>query len=125
MVPAALIEALQSVIMGHHRSWVAFKHGTCVVLNRPEGDLVETAKEVLRELSANTAPQAHDAVIPPPDHPGWIVTAPDTRVLTYIDPSEASADASDADVAALARDKRTRDATDLEVIHVEAKRQAG
>nr|MDT0658652.1 hypothetical protein [Micromonospora sp. DSM 115978] len=46
---AELVETWRRIIVGDHKSWVLFTHGTCVVLVDPGNDLADQAIAILRE----------------------------------------------------------------------------
>lgn len=122
-MPETLVETLQGIIIGPLRSWVAFRQGSCVVFTRPEGDLEEAARRILREWGpvrgGEEDPSAAFTVVTLPDHPGWIVTCHHPDLLTYVAPEEVGKAASEREVGLFGRSKRERDAAELEVVHVE------
>jgi len=114
------------IILGDGKSWVVFANGTCVVLPEPDpaDDLAQRAVEILREFGPVYAgsPAGDFGTITLDPGPGWVVYGHHNDVLTYVDPAEAP-DTSDLAVGLYGRGKRDRDGHDLEVVHVEDKRQ--
>jgi hypothetical protein len=114
------------IIVGDHKSWVLFEHGTCVIVVDPAEDLAGQAVEILREYGPVVAgtPAGDFNTITLDAAPGWVVTGHHPDVLTYVSPTEAEEDASTLAVGLTGRSKRDRDGTELNVIHVEDKRPA-
>ena len=121
-----LIAAWRGIINGPEKSWVLFGNGTCVILMRPQADLAEQARELLREwgpVQAGT-PSGDFATIEL-DAGGWAVTGHHNDILTYVGPDEfESEDPGDMLVGLLGRSRRAQDAEELRVIHVEDRRPA-
>ncbi len=123
MVP--LIDIWRSIILGSGKSWVLFKHGTCVIFVTPEADLPGKAVELMKGWGpVHAGGAAGDfGVIKTSDAPGWAVTSHHNDILTYVGPDEVGGDsASDLIVGLTGREKRNEDAQELEIIHVEDKR---
>ena len=115
-----LVETWRRIITGDGKSWVAFEHGTCVVLAAPGDDLPARAVEILREYGPvhTGTPAADFGTIHLEDAPGWVVTGHHPDVLTYVAPGEVTQ--PDNLVVGLAgRAKRDRDGHELKVVHVE------
>jgi hypothetical protein len=118
------------IILGDHKSWVAFAHGTCVVLPDPEpdADLAAVAVDILRRFGPVVAgsPAGDFGTITLRPGPGWAVYGHHNDVLTYVGPEEvdASEEPQSLTIGLLGRSKRGRDGTELTVVHVEDKRQA-
>jgi hypothetical protein len=124
---AQLIEAWRRIVVGDSKSWVLFSHGTCVIIIQPEVDLRAQAVELMREFGPVHAgsPAGDFSVITLTGHPGWAVTCHHNDILTYVASEELSADKRDnLTIGLFGRGKRDRDAIELEVIHVEDKRNA-
>lgn len=120
-----LIEAWRGIIVDAGKSWVLFSHGTCVIVRRPWIDLRAQAVELMREYGPVQAgsPAGDFNVITLTGHPGWAVTCHHNDLLTYVAPEELNADMRhDVMIGLFGRYKRDRDAAELEVIHVEDKR---
>jgi hypothetical protein len=113
------------IIQGDGKSWVAFAHGTCVVLPDPEPgvDLAAQAVDILREYGpVHVGTPAGDfGTITLDPGPGWVVYGHHDDVLTYVGPDEVS-DTGDLAVGLYGRDKRDADGHELHVVHVEDKR---
>ncbi len=122
----ALIDTWRKIIVGDQKSWVLFQNGTCVILMEPEPDLAQQAVALLREwgpVHAGT-PSADFSIIELAEHPGWVVTCHHNDILTYVSPEEFSTEApNELMIGLLGRQLRDQDASELEVIHVEDKRQ--
>lgn len=113
------------VVVGDGKSWVVFRHGTCVVLPapRPRADLAAAAVRILRRYGPVQAgtPAGDFEVVTLDPGPGWVVLGHHPDVLNYVDPGEVS-DGDDAFVGLLGRAGRDRDGRELEVAHVEDRR---
>ena len=122
-----LVATWRQIIVGDEKSWVLFKHGTCVVLAEPGGDdLAGQAEAVLREFGPVRpgSPAAAFGTIPLESAPGWVVTGQHPDVLTYVSPGEVSQTDDNLNLAVglTGRAKRDQDARDLTITHVEDKR---
>lgn len=120
-VERSLADAWRRIIVGEGKSWVAFEHGTCVILIEPEHDLTAHATRLLAEwgpVQAGT-PSGDFSVIPLANDPGFVVTCHHPDILAYVSPEEVGDEPSEVAVGLLGREKRDRDAHELRVIHVE------
>ena len=120
-----LIEIWRSIIVGDKKSWVLFKHGTCIILVDPEMDLRAQALALMQEWGpVHAGSSAGDfGVVSLRDAPGWVVTSHHNDILTYVGPDEFEGGAAnDVTVGLIGRDKRDRDAREHEIIHAEDKR---
>lgn len=125
--PAQLIEAWRRIDILEKKSWVLFSHGTCVIVTEPQLDIRAQAVELMRKHGPVHAgsPAGDFSVVTLTGYPGWIVTCYHTQIATYVTPDELSANMmGDMAIGTFGRDKRHRDAFDLEVIHIEDKRNA-
>jgi hypothetical protein len=123
-----LIDIWRSVIVGDEKSWVLFKHGTCVILMEPEADLSAQALALMREWGpVHAGCSAGDfSTIDLDSAPGWVVTSHHNDILTYVSPDEVEqSDPGDVLVGLIGRGKRGEDALELEIIHVEDRRPTG
>jgi hypothetical protein len=125
MLEHELAGVWRRIIRGEGKSWVVFKHGTCVVLPAPgpADDLARQAVDVLREYGPVHAgsPAGDFGVITLEPGPGWVVYGHHNDVLTYVGPDEV-ADSTDLAVGLYGRGKRNRDGHELTIVHVEDKR---
>jgi hypothetical protein len=69
------------------------------------------------------SPAGDFSVIKLEDDPGWVVTGHHPDMLNYVSPEEVGEAPSDVSVGLLGRSKRARDASELQIIHVEDRRQ--
>ena len=103
-----------------------FAQGTCVVFLKGQTDLRAQAIELLRRwgpVQVGTAAGDFN-VIHLDAHPGWVVTCHHPDILTYVSPQELPGNSgSDLAIGLYGRGKRDWDASELEVVHVEDKRQ--
>ena len=121
-----LIETWRSIIVGDQKSWALFKYGTCVILMEPEQDLAQQATALLKEWGpVHPGTSAGDFSVIELEHPGWVVTSHHNDILTYVSPDEFTTEApEELMIGLLGRQLRDQDASELEIIHVEDKRQA-
>jgi len=107
------------------RAWVLFRHGTVVVFAESAPDIRYVAIAMLRKWGPVRAgcPAGDFAISTSDRHSGWIVHCHHPDILTYVDPEELEhlpGGAPDAvQVGLSGRNKRDRDAAQLEVVHVE------
>ncbi|MFJ3309742.1 hypothetical protein ACIPSA_43445 [Streptomyces sp. NPDC086549] len=115
-----LIDAWRRLLTGSGKSWVLFEHGTCVVLEEPEGPLDERATEILREFGPVHVggPAGDFRVLELKNDVGWLVTGHHPDVVTFVALDE-SEDPSHLAVGMHGRSKRDQDGRELHVIHVE------
>jgi len=119
------VEAWRRTIVGDHKSWVVFKHGTCVVLPdpAPDDDLAAVATEILREYGPvyPGTPAGDFVTVTLEPGPGFVVCGHHNDVLTYVAEDEVASH-DDLAVGLYGRSKRDQDGRELEVIHVEDRR---
>ena len=122
---STLIDVWLKVVLGEGKSWVLFKHGTCVIFATPEADLAGKAIELMKAWGpVKAGGSAGDfGVVALSEAPGWAVTSHHNDILTYVGPDEVPGGAAgDLMVGLLGRQKRDEDARELEILHIEAKR---
>jgi hypothetical protein len=115
----------RSIIIGANKSWVAFEHGTCVILLQPEEDLAAQAQRLLAEWGPVHAgsPAGDFGVIRLEKAPGWVVTCHHPDILAHVAPDEAGTPSpTDLSIGLMGRSKRDQDARTLKVVHVEDRR---
>jgi hypothetical protein len=121
-----LVDAWRRTIRGDHRSWVLFRHGTCVVFAAPaaDADLAADAVALLREYGPVVAggPAGDFGTITLDPGPGYVVSGHHHDVLTFVSPEEVDPH-DDLTVGLYGRSKRDRDGRELDVVHVEDRRQ--
>jgi hypothetical protein len=120
----ALVDTWRRIIVGEGKSWVLFKHGTCVILMAtPPGELQEQAMALLKEWGPVVpgTPAGDFDVIELQDDPGWVVTCHHPDILTYVgvDEFEEGETPDDVVIGLIGRSKRDQDAAELEVVHIE------
>lgn len=133
MADDELIAAWRQIIVGDKKSWVLFKHGTCVILTQSDADadLRAQAVALMHEwgpVQVGT-PSADFNVVELVEHDGWVVTCHHPDILTYMAPDEMGIeDTSDAPddmlIGLLGRSKRGHDAEELVILHIEDKSKA-
>ena len=122
----SLIDIWRQVIVGDHKSWVLFRHGTCVILTQTEQDLAVQATKIMKEWGpVHAGSSAGDfSTISLSKYPGWVVTGHHKDILNYVSPDELEdKDPDDVVVGLLGRSKRNQDSENLQVIHVEDKQR--
>jgi hypothetical protein len=122
-VSAELVDVWRRIILGESKSWALFRHGTCVILTDPAGDLASRAVEILGEFGPVHvgSPAGDFSVVELADHLGWVVTGHHPDVLNFVSLQEVPGP-DDLRVGLLGRSKRDRDGRELEVVHVEDRR---
>ena len=112
-------------IVGNQKSWVVFKHGTCVVVADPKGDLAARAIEILKKWGPAHAGSTGGGlnVNQVTECPGWLVTGEHPDVMNYVGPEEGGNNLG-LQIGLTGRMKRDKDSKQLEVVHVEDKRKA-
>ena len=119
-----LVDTWHRIIVGEGKSWVLFKHGTCVILTSPAQDPTAQARALLKEWGpVVVGTSAGDFnVIKLQDDPGWVVTCHHPDILTYVSLGEFNARPvpDDMVIGLIGRAKRSQDAEELEVVHTES-----
>ena len=124
VVADSLIELWRKII-SDDKSWVLFKHGTCVIIMMREDDLVAQATALMKQWGpVHVGSPAGDlSTITLKAGLGWVVTSHHNDILTCVTPEEIGPGrATDSMVGLLGRSKRDQDTQELEVLHVEDKR---
>jgi hypothetical protein len=120
------VEAWRRTIEDAGKSWVVFRHGTCVVLPDPgpADDLAAEAVAILRKYGpVQVATPAGDfATVTLDPGPGFVVTGHHPDVLTFVGEDEVP-NPTDLSVGLYGRAKRDQDGHDLDVMHVEDHRE--
>ncbi len=117
------IELLREVVSSE-ASWVLFQNGTTVFLSDCDGDLGQSATEILREYGPVHvgSPAGDFAVIEFDNGIGWGVTFDHPDLLALVLPSEINANPEEIMIGVMGRAKRESDAESLEIAHVEERR---
>ncbi len=123
----SLVRVWRTILIGAHKSWVLFEHGTCVILPNPsaEVDLAGAAQAVV-EVYGPVVPNSSAtefSVIPLADVAGWVVTGHHPDILNYI-PPEVFTTTTPPEVVVGMYGRTMRDADGLTptVVHVEDRR---
>lgn len=117
-----LVDIWRKIIVGNEKSWVLFRHGTCVVITQPTRDVADSAGLVLAEWGAvgNSNPTADYRAVKLTKDPGWVVACRHPDILTYIGPRDLTEEnPSEETIGLLGRGRRYADAAELQIIHVE------
>lgn len=117
----------RNIIRGSEKSWVLFKHETCVIFPKPIESLENGAIELMKEYGPVHvgSPAGDFTTIKLINDPGWVVAGHQPDILTYVSPAElGTGKASDVAIGLAGRSKRDLDAKELHVVHVEDKRQS-
>lgn len=123
MKPDDLVRVWSRLLGKSGKSWVLFENGTCVVLVKPQADLRAHAVGVLKEWGPVHAgsPAGDFSVTSLTEIPGWVVTCHHPDVLTYVEP-DLRGGSSGLTIGLTGRSRRDADASTLNVIHVEDRR---
>jgi hypothetical protein len=107
-------------IVSSGASWVLFEQGTVLFLNQPVPDLAASAISLLRQHGPVNAGSASGdfGVIELPENQGWIVSYDFPDMLTLVLPQEGQG-MDDLTLGLLGRAKRSQDAEELRVVHIE------
>ena len=117
-----LIHIYKKIVTDDGMNWVLFKHGSCVMLMKPEKDIRGQAINILKEHGSVVAgtPSGDFEVTKIPEIGGWVVTGDYPGIMVYVSEEECEKK-DDFEVGMIGRTKREQDAKELEVLHVEAK----
>ena len=113
------------IIIGEKKSWVVFKHNTCVILMEPEQDLGKQAIALLKEYGPYQVgtSSADMRVIKLQNFPGWVVLGQHPDILDYVSEEEiGTEDINDVSIGIIGRHNRATDARELEIMYIEDKR---
>ena len=119
------VEAWKHLVVGDEKSWVLFKHGTCVILTDPERELDKHAIRLIQQYGPvhPGGPAGDFGTMSVTDYQGWAVTGQHQDILTYVSPDEVPKDHdTDFEVGFYGRIKRDKDAKELAIIHIEDRR---
>src|SRR5688500_2809629 len=91
-MPESLIDIWRRIIIGETKSWVLFRHGTCVILVQPEAELAAQALRLMEEYGPVHAgsPAGDFSTVKLTNDPGWVVTCHHPDILTYVAPGEVN-----------------------------------
>lgn len=106
------------------KSWVVFKHGTCVIINESTISAEETetkGKEIMAKWGPvfPGCPAGDFNVFKSPCDDGWVVTGHCPDMFTFVSLEEGDGD--EIMTGLLGRDRRDKDGRDPKVVHVEHK----
>lgn len=109
-------------ILSKEGSWVLFRHGTCILVPRSEGDLQGWALNFLGEHGKVYvgSESADFGAFQLKNYPAWIVTYHYPEMMNYVSLLEALPGVLPMGMAG--RRKRELDAAELQIIHVEDKK---
>ena len=119
------IEILRHIVVSE-ASWVLFANGTVVFLAECSGDLETAAIDLLEKHGPVSVgnPAGDFAVIDLGEDIGWGVTFDHPDLLALVLPSEINAQPSELMIGLLGRTKRGDDAQNLQIAHVEDRRNS-
>lgn len=124
MEPTDPVSIWRGLLADTYASWVLFRHGTCVILDKPAGDPAGPATALLRDygpvqVGTNTA---DFNVVPAPG--GRLVTCYRPDILVFVGDAEVPPEQDDLFAGLAGRARRARDAAEPAIRHVEAVRLA-
>ncbi|HUP28143.1 MAG TPA: hypothetical protein VM409_06880 [Chloroflexia bacterium] len=118
-----LVVIWRKIIVGEGKSWVLFKHGTCVILTDAATDPASEAIAFMKEWGPVVVgtPSADFDVVKLRDDPGWVVTYNHPDLMSYVGPDEFEGQEAPDDmfIGLLGRTRRRQDADELEIVHTE------
>lgn len=115
-----VVQIYKKVITDPAMNWVVFKNGTCVMLLNPEKELHTQAIKILKEHGPAVAgtPSGDFEVTKIPEINGWVVTGDYPGIMVYVSEEEGKKK-NDVETGLVGRNKRERDAKELEIVHIE------
>lgn len=121
----AMITALRESIDDPAKSWVLFRNGTFVVFTQPESDLAEQAKLLLSTWGVvqEGTESADFGVFILDNGLGCVVTCHHEDIMTFVGPDECPRIPDEFIIGSRGRNKRTLDATELSILHIEDNRR--
>lgn len=116
-----LVDIYKKIVIDKSASWVLFKHGTCVMFLEPQENIKEQAIKILREHGSVVAgtPSGDFEVTKIPEINGWVVTGDYPGIMMYVSMEEIGNNKNDFEIGMIGRSIRERDASGLEVVHIE------
>jgi hypothetical protein len=124
--PPDSVDVWRSILV-KSTSWVLYKNGTCVILKDVAGNLAEEANKIMKQYGPvyPGSPAGDFTVMSSREVAGWVVGSHHRDILTYVGPEEMGAKpSSDAEIGLIGREKRHRDSQELQIIHMEDRRNA-
>ena len=112
----------REILLDEVKTWVIFKHGTCVVCRDPLQEPREYATNLMKKMGIVVTATSHGdfTVHNLGNVPGWVVEYHHNDILSYVSPTDMEGDdTGDMMVGLFGRHKRGEDATELQIIHVE------
>jgi hypothetical protein len=119
----SLIKIWTKLMDGSTKSWVLFRYGTCVLFEHPVDDLKGEAIRLMKEWGPVqvATPSADFNVLKLIVDPGWIVTCHHPGIITFVGPAELNdTRISDVFIGLTGRSKRASDASELQIIYIQA-----
>jgi hypothetical protein len=102
-------------------SWVLFAHDTCVKLSKPGSWPAEAARLIMADYPVLPGtPLADFNTLKLKKFQGWLISGHHPDVFTFVSPAELPEEAKNNDmlIGLWGRNKRDRDARELNVVHV-------
>jgi len=120
------VAAYRKIIPSNLRRWVVFRHGTVFVPpeNTPVSQPIDLQDEAIAFLRKHGPVSAGSAAgdfssFPLKDDLGWLVRYPQDGIFNFIPAAECSEPPQELVIGLAGREHRTKDAAELDVIHVE------
>jgi hypothetical protein len=118
-IAAGPIQIFETVMSGS--TWVLFEHGTCVKLSKLRRSPTEAARSIMAEYRVIPGTPLGDFnTLKLKNFQGWLIAGCHPDVFTYVSPAELPEEAKDNAwaIGLWGRNKRDRDARELNVVHV-------
>ena len=117
----SIVDVWRRIIAGDGKTWVTFRHGTCVVVTDPAANPAEHATRLLREWGpVHPGTSSGDfSVVTLEGASGWVVTGHHPDILNYVSSEDVGGLERHTIIGLLGRAARDSDATAPEVVHVE------
>lgn len=112
----------REILLDEAKTWVIFRHGTCVVCSNPVQNPREYAINLMKKMGIVVTATSHgDFTVHHLENvPGWIVKYHHKDILSYVSPTDMKDDDSgDMMIGLFGRHNRGEDAKELQIIHVE------
>ncbi len=111
-----IVAIYKKIIDPKFKDWVIFRHGTCVIIYKSQGDLKSEAIETLKKYGAvYPGSSSADFTVMKVDS-GWIVAGDQPGILNYVSENEGSGK-EDYEIGLIGRNKKEQDSNELKIFY--------